>query len=256
MREVADFGLGDGLASVTDAGALIDGGQKRAAVVRGAAVAGIGAQRDKAGQVFIHAAEAVGDPGAHAGTRCGGDAAVHLQEGGRMVRHIGLHAADEAEFVRMRGDLWKQLADPQAALAALLELPHRGHELAGGHLAFADGFARVFREFGFVIKAVHMRRPAVHAEEEHALGPGGKMRLLRCERRCVVSESTLRGECGKGEVAEARAGALQPFAAGGGGVGWSHGAMEFWSSGVMAVRRKSLESGDGLTKCLLKSILC
>lgn len=212
MGQVADFGLRDGLATVADARALVDGGQKRAAVVRRAAVAGIGAQRDKAGQVFIHAAEAVGDPGTHARTWRGGDAAVHLQEGGRMVRHVGLHAADEAELVRVRGDLREQLADPQAALAALLELPHRGHELARGHLAFADGFARVFRQLGFVIKAVHMRWPAVHAEEKHALGLGGEMRLLRSERRCVVSKSTLRGERTQGEITEARAGALQPFA--------------------------------------------
>ena len=112
MGEVADLGLGDGLASVADARALIDGGKKRAAVIRGAAVAGIRAQGDKTGQVFVHRAEAVGDPGTHAGTRRGGNAAVHLEEGGRMVRHIGLHAADEAELVRVRGDLREQLADP------------------------------------------------------------------------------------------------------------------------------------------------
>ncbi len=62
VLDVADLGLGDGLALVADAGPLVDRRQEGAAVVLRAAVVRGRLDRDEAGQVLVLGAEAVERP--------------------------------------------------------------------------------------------------------------------------------------------------------------------------------------------------
>ena len=57
------------------------------------------------------------------GRACRSVAGVHEHERGLMVRDVGVHRADDAKFVCHFADMRKEVADRQATLSVLLELP-------------------------------------------------------------------------------------------------------------------------------------
>ncbi len=132
VLDVADPGLGDGLALVADAGRLAGRRQEGAAVVLRPAVAPGRLDGDEAGQVVVLGPEAVERPRPQRGPDELRAAGVQHQIGLRMGRQVGVHAADDAQLVGMRGDLGEQLRDPEPALAVLAELPRRAHQLRPG----------------------------------------------------------------------------------------------------------------------------
>src|SRR5205814_7913308 len=108
-----------------DALGLIDRGQKRAAVVLRAAKRAWWGEGNEAGQILVFRAEPVNGPRSKGWPDKLETAGVHLQEGLRMARQVGLHAAHEAHLVGMFRDIRKEFRNPQAAVAALRELPFR-----------------------------------------------------------------------------------------------------------------------------------
>ena len=136
------------------------------------------AEGDQAGEVLVLGSKAVEHPRAHRGPGKLEDPRVQLEKRLGMVREVGLHAIDDAEGVGMLGDLGKQVRDPEAALAVLLEFPGRSEQLGGGGLSLADRFAGVARELRLVVEGIDVRRATFHAEEDDPPGRGGKCGAL------------------------------------------------------------------------------
>src|SRR5713101_8225992 len=93
------------------------------------------------------------------------------------------HGADEANVVHLLGELRKEIADPSAALAVLLELPWRLEQIEGlarDDLGALEGQrpAVVAREKRLIVEGVDLRRAAVHKEEDHTFGARGEVRRL------------------------------------------------------------------------------
>jgi len=105
-----------------------------------------------------------------------------------VIGHIGLHRADDGNVVNTLGDVRKDLADFDAALAVSLKFERGGHDRAG--LAFGREvhrgrkfFAGVFRESRLGIERVEMRGAAPHEQVNHPLGLTKKLRLFGREGR-------------------------------------------------------------------------
>ena len=143
---------------------------------------------DEAGQVLVHAAQAVVDPRAEA--RAAGEdlARVHLQHRRAVDRRVGGHRVQEGDVIDARGQVREQVADPLAALAVLLELPLRPDDPALVLLAAAaeglhlHGLAVQAVQLRLVVERIDVAGPAVHEQEDHALRLGGEVRLLRRQR--------------------------------------------------------------------------
>ncbi len=106
---------------------------------------------DEGREVFGFAADAVGDPGAHAGPAAEAEAGLRHGDGGIVIDLFGVHRLDEGELVGNFGGVREQLANPRAGVAVLREFEfrwdHRERRLRGGHagesLAAADRFRKV-----------------------------------------------------------------------------------------------------------------
>ena len=181
-------GVKPGNLVAADLGPLANCGQEGAAVVPRPAVVRRRVQRDEAGQVGVLAPQAVERPGTDRRAHELEAAAMHLREGLRVIRQVGVHAADDAQLVGLLGQQGKHLRNPEPRLAVLGEL-EGGAEQPGPAAVAPDGrgLARSLVQRGLVVEQVDMRRPAVHAQEDDALGPCGEMRRLGAERRrrCV-----------------------------------------------------------------------
>ena len=96
----------------------------------------------------------------------------------------------------MGRDVRKEIAHPLAALTILLELPLGADDPALALLAAAalglhvDRLAVEAVELRLVVERVDLARPAIHEEEDHALGLGREMRRLGRQR---ISERSARG---------------------------------------------------------------
>jgi hypothetical protein len=68
----------------------------------------LGLQHNEGGQVLIHAAQSVVDPGTDAGASR--DHESSLEEGDRrfVIDRVGIHAADDGDVVSHLGDVWQQ----------------------------------------------------------------------------------------------------------------------------------------------------
>ena len=192
---LAAFLVGGTVRGRVHARALEGRGEEGAAVVLRAAQRDGRGDGEIAGQVLVLRAKAVECPRAERGAHEARAAGVKLHEGLGVVRNVRVHAAQEAHFIGVLGDLREGFRNPQAALAALLELRDGRHELA-----LVTRLASVGNQLGLVVEGVEVRRPALHGEEDDALGARREMRLLGCER--LVHHGPRR-ERGEGQPAEA-----------------------------------------------------
>ena len=99
-----------------------------------------------------------------------------------------MHRVDETYVVHHLAYLGKNITDPLATLAVLLEAKRRGHQAVlrvPQRLAInkAWAFAGVLRERRFVVKRVDLRRATRHEQLNDVLGLGREVRCLRRERR-------------------------------------------------------------------------
>ena len=83
---------------------------------------------------------------------------------------------DHAEVVDVAGDLREKFADPEAALAVLRELPRRGEQIArrgelDAGLGEGQRLAVIASEQWLGIERIDVRRPALHEQKDHPLGP-------------------------------------------------------------------------------------
>ncbi len=175
-----------------------------------------GVEDDEVGEVLVHAAEAVGEPGAHGGFA--GDFGAGAEEGfaGVVVDGGGGGGFNEGEVVGNGAEVGEDFGEVHAALAMWVEFEHGGGDefvFALGHsgdaLALGDGvgegFFEAFVEVGFVVEEVELGGGAGHEEEDDAFGfgfwggPGG---------------GGLGGEVAEDGGAEAHGGGVEELAAG------------------------------------------
>ncbi len=167
---------------VVDVGALVDAGEEAVAPQLRPDHGFAGTEDDVAGQVLVVRAEGVGQPGAQAGPDRLHVARVHHQQARLVVGVVGVHRANDADVIDALGHLGVQLADLDAALAVLLGLERRGHQLAdpgpAGLLEQSIGHRLTVQLFQarLGVEGIDVRRTAVHEQEDHPFGPGGKVR--------------------------------------------------------------------------------
>jgi hypothetical protein len=183
---------------------LVDGGQERAAERPRRGDRRV--DDDESRQVLVLGAEAVQRPGTERGADELRGARVQLREGLEVGRQVGGHRVDHAQPVGVSGDLVEQARHPEATPAAPAELPARRQQ---GRAAPATGgrrrrLAGVGDEFRLVVERIHVRRPPLHAEEDHVLGAGGEVRRPGGQRAGDrLPRRRLGGERREGEEAEA-----------------------------------------------------
>ena len=136
-----------------------------------------------------------------------------------MVDVVGDHRADDADVVDAGGNLRKQFADLDAALAVLLELERRLQQVARfgtdefRHLE-RQRFAVEGGEFRLGVEGIDVRRPAGHEQEDETLGLRGILRGSLRQRIVGGSGAGLVGkQAGEPEQAEAVGEAQQHLAA-------------------------------------------
>ncbi len=166
-----------------DAGRLVLGGEEAVAPERRADDDLVARpQHDVTGEVLVLGAEPVEEPRTEGRTDRLEIAGVHGQKRGLMVRHVGVHRADDAAIVDDLGEIRESFVDFDTALAAFAEGERRGHEAGafGLFVEFAVGLlALVLGERGLGIEGVDMRRAAVEEEKDEAFGAWGKMGQVR-----------------------------------------------------------------------------
>ena len=202
------FEIENGIAGGAEDGALVGGGHEAGGPVGGAAegAAALVIEDDVAGEVFIHRAEAVGDPGAEGGEAHADLAAGEGIMGLDVVVRFREDAADEGVFVGKGSEFGEEFTDFEAALAVAMELKRRGHQgpgvaLADDDVAFAgEGLAGKAGEGGLGVEGVYVADAAAHEQGDDAFGAGG-----------VVGGGF---EGGEGERAETAAGFEKKFATG------------------------------------------
>ncbi len=149
--------------------------------------------------------------------------------GAGVLGEFGHHAANDAKLVGVVGQVWEQVADRQAGLAAGLELPRGGEDLADivelGGLdleQFGGVAAVVFVEVGLGVEGINLAGAAIHVEEDDGAGLG---RMVQPDQAGGIgqgaSSARLGVERGEGDGAEAL-GAAGEHATPGEGTG--HGA--------------------------------
>ena len=100
-----------------------------------------------------------------------------------------MHGVQNAQVVNTFSDVWKQVADLDAAFAVMVKLP-RGLQQRSGRCELNSGFVErqwlpvVPRQQRFGFKRVDMRRPTLHKQKDDPFGSSGKMRC-GCGQRIV-----------------------------------------------------------------------
>ncbi len=165
--------------------ALIRGRQKTAAeAIHAARRDHAAVEHDEAGQVLALAAQAVGDPGAHAGAALLAVAGVHEIVGVGVLGEletIERTTARSSTQVPMCGNrsltgmpLWPYWRNFQGLFSTLPTLSN----CVGWTLAWIGWpFSRSSRGLGSNVSTCDT--PAVHEQKDHVLGPGRKVRRLR-----------------------------------------------------------------------------
>ena len=191
----------------TEGDALVVRGQESRGPVDGSTgrqSAGIG-QHHEGWQILILGAEAVAQPGAHAGEPVEREAAVHLEGRRSVVVALGEHRVDEAQVVGTAGEVRQQVADPGPALSPLPERIDALHQFPGlpeepEILAASLQFGAVQPiQFRLVVEGVEVAHAAAAEDLHDALGAGsvvqGRARGRRRDR------GPGRGRRGEGAVA-------------------------------------------------------
>ena len=143
-----------------------------------------GADGDERGQILVLGSQAIRHPGTHARPNELIAPGVELEQRAAVGWVRAMDRPQNAEVVDMLGDIGKQLAHRQPALAVSPELPGRLQQVP----RFREGNARklewrclpvVTCELRLGIEGVDMRWSAFHEQEDDAFCTGMKVGNLR-----------------------------------------------------------------------------
>jgi hypothetical protein len=92
-----------------------------------------------------------------------------------MVAGARPHAANHGQLVRLLGDVWKEVRNPQAALPSLLELEMRlvhqadfAHESLGARFA-GHRLAVILDQLGLVVERVDLAQSSLQKNLHHSI---------------------------------------------------------------------------------------
>ena len=146
---------------------------------------------------------------------------MQLQDSAAMRDAIAHHGAKDAQVIDVPRHVGEQFAHRDSAFAVLAKLPGRFQQPAGVPFGESERslewqrLAVITVEQGLRIEGIQMRRPAVHEHEDHALGAGREMRLLRRHGiGRLGAEAPFGQQPGQPHQAEAAIGMAQEMAAG------------------------------------------
>ena len=152
-------------------------------------------QDDEAGQVGRLAADAVGDPRAHARPAELHRAGVGEQLGRRMVEDVGRHRFDDRQVIDDLRPVRQERRDPRPRFAVpgeLADCPQQLGMLLGEHVherepapldeRVRDRLAAILLKLGLVVEQLELARTAGHEQVDDALGPRGQMPGTRRQR--------------------------------------------------------------------------
>src|SRR4030095_7610130 len=90
-----------------------------------------------------------------------------------MAVDVGMHRADQADFINDLREMRQKFRNLHSASTALLKLPWSAEKFLGGALHKAVGdfpriiFATAPTQFGLGVEKVHMTRASVHEKRNH-----------------------------------------------------------------------------------------
>ncbi len=172
---------------------LINAGQETRTPIRGVAFRQAAAQRvvhrDKAGETFILASQAVGHPRAHAGETHSRHARVDHEQGGRMIVGRRPAGVDERHLVDVLGEVRENLRAPFAAFAVLREpeggLHHRADligEKARALIEALEFLTVALGQLRLIVPGIDLARSAVEKQPNDRASRGIHVTGPRCER--------------------------------------------------------------------------
>ena len=141
---------------------------------------GIG-QHDETGQIPILGAQAVGDPGTHAGVPVAGESRIHLKRGRGVIGTLGHHGPNHAEVVGALRQMRQKIAHPEPTLAPSSKFKwtlHQGPGLSeeGVDLSLpGHGLAIQPGQLGLVVEGVHVTGAPRGIDVQDPLGGTRKM---------------------------------------------------------------------------------
>ena len=151
--------------------------------------AALASQHDEPRQVLVHRAQSVSHPSAHARPAGDGRAGIHHRVRRVVVDLLGVHRAHDRDVIGDAGDAGQHIRNLLARLPVTAKRKQRAEALEfcvlqlGYRLAFCERLrhrlAVQSRQFRLVIERLQVGRPAGHAEKNHPLGLGRKMRQPR-----------------------------------------------------------------------------
>ncbi len=146
-----------------------------------------GTHGDEGRQVLVLRAQSVGHPGTDAGPDQPRVAAVHQQQRRFVVRHVGVHRADDGDVVDRFGDVAEQISLTSMPLSPYFwNLKGDGNAAPVGRsvcrLSTGSSLPGILRQRRLGIERVDVRRSAVHEQMNDVLGLGRKMRRFRQQR--------------------------------------------------------------------------
>ena len=194
-------------------------------------------QNDVGRQVLVLGAEAVGHPRADARVALPYESGVHLKQPGAVREAVGVGAADDRDVIDFACYVGIEVGDLDARLAVLLERPCRAEqsaEAAAAHREQRVGIEVRHRlavppvQLGLGVERIDLTDPAIHEQENAALGPGLEVGLFGRERRgglraagrsargarLRAEETVLGQKVGEGRAGESSAGLPQELTAG------------------------------------------
>ena len=181
------------IAAAAERHTLIHGGQK-AATPTGIAAArpfAAGAEHDERRQVLRFAAQAIGDPRAHAGPAELLRAGVHQDLAGSMIESVGHHRFDDGNVIHNLCQVRQQFGEFRAALAILGEFELRTQQLRVGvdessPIAFQQIRGRQgpieLGQLRFIVEQLQVAGSSRHEEVNHTFCLGRVMRLFWSQR--------------------------------------------------------------------------
>ena len=215
--------VGDRLGPALDAHALVhrreEGGAPVARSVDHRALVVL--HDHEVGQIAVLGADAVADPGAE--RRLAGDdrPRVHLADAGGVVESVGLAGADDRQVLGAFRDVRNPVGEPLAGLGVPSPLPLGGQQRGSGFSHRGDDLAEAVGQLlagellqeRLGVEQVHLRRTALHEEEDHALGAGRDGADSVALRRTRGGDSKVAGEqVGEGHRAHAESGVEKEIA--------------------------------------------
>ena len=137
---------------------------------------------DKCRQVLVFTSQGKCDPGAHTGKAFGSEPGRHDALTRAVRIGLGVQGMNKAEVIGQLRQVWRQVGDHFAAIAAWSELPQRPHHVSisalkrNQLLRVRQGLAVPFDQFRLEVKRIHLAQGSAAKHDNHIVSLRREMR--------------------------------------------------------------------------------